>query len=511
MFIIFILVYVLLPLAFLTTACLAYKYHSDFKKLKDNVDSSRDMLSKIIEAKKSEEKLDGTVKDVANFMDKMKTEYEDKIKSLEHSLAINKVINEVAKEVNQSLELEKILQDTLDKILEVTGAETGLILITDRKNNRLTPAAFSGMSQELMDDIKKRFIKSNSGSRGEAITHGKSIRTGNISDPSSLTGVLLKKGSLKSLVTVPLKSKHEVVGIMQLGSYQEGKFSREEMNLLDTFGTHIGIAVNNANLYETIKHNMSQLEKKNLKLTELEQMKTDLVQLIVHDLKNPLMGIMGYTDLLMEEEKHYNKNQLTSLNMIYISSRDLMRMILNLLDISIMEEHRVTLKLDEINIRDIINRNIFEVKALLLKENKTVNLEIPERLPVIKADKDLIYRVVANLLNNAIKYSPPNGIITIGVNYGEMEKWLTVSIADEGQGIPKDYQDRIFEKFIQVDAKSRNIPNMRTSRGLGLTFCKLAVDAHGGRIWVESDVGKGSKFCFNLPFIYFPDEEDDGA
>jgi K+-sensing histidine kinase KdpD len=130
---------------------------------------------------------------------------------------------------------------------------------------------------------------------------------------------MLKKGSLKSLVTVPLKSKHEIVGIMQVGSYQEGKFSREDMNLLDMFGNYIGIAVNNANLYETIKNNMIQLEKKNLKLMEIEQMKTDLVQLIVHDLKNPLMGIMGYTDLLLEEEKHYNKKSDRALNMIYIS------------------------------------------------------------------------------------------------------------------------------------------------------------------------------------------------
>jgi len=123
-------------------------------------------------------------------------------------------------------------------------------------------------------------------------------------------------------------------------------------------------------------------------------------------------------------------------------------------------------------------------------------------------DSDLIHRVIANLLNNAIKYSPPSGNITIGVTWGTSAKWVTLYISDEGQGITKDYQERIFEKFMQLKAKSHSIPSFRTSRGLGLTFCKLAVEAHGGRIWVESDVGRGSKFCFNLPFIYFPDEEE---
>ncbi|HPZ08437.1 MAG TPA: ATP-binding protein [Candidatus Eremiobacteraeota bacterium] len=508
MFIIYILIYILLPLAFITTACLAYKYHYEFTKLKENVDVSKDMLSKIIEAKESEEKLDSTVKDVGNFMDKMKTEYEEKINSLENSLALHRVINEIAKEVNQSLELENILQDTLDKILGVTRTEVGLIMLIDKSNRGLNPAAFSGLSPEFIEEIKKKFIKSDTGTRGQAISLGKSIRAKHITDPGSLTGALLTKGSLKSLVTVPLKSKNEVVGIMQVGSYQEGKFSKEDMKLMDSIGNHIGLALYNAGLYETIKNHSEQLEKKNSKLIELEQMKTDLIQLIVHDLKNPLMGIMGYADILLEEEKNLTESQLSALNIIYISSKDLMRMILNLLDISIMEEQRVTLKLDEINIKDIINRNIYEVRPLLLRENKSIKLEIPERLPIIKADKDLIYRIIANLINNAIKYSPPSGIITIGVNYGDIEKWLTVYIADEGEGIPKDYQEKIFDKFIQLEAKNINIHNLRTSRGLGLTFCKLAVDAHGGRIWVESDVGKGSKFCFNLPFIYFPDEEE---
>jgi K+-sensing histidine kinase KdpD len=359
----------------------------------------------------------------------------------------------------------------------------------------------------LIEEIKNKPVNINIGTRGRALETGKTVKSIISESPSGFTGALLKKESLKSIVTVPLKAKDEIIGVMQLASKKEERFSEADINLLDLIGNHLGISINNLNLYETINIQLKQLEKKNIKLTELEHMKTNLIQMIVHDLKNPLMGIMGYIEILLEDEKSYSDSQVNAIKMIYISSKDLMRMILNLLDISRMEEQRITLKLDEVNLKDLINKNIYEVKSMTVRENKTIKLEFPEKLPIIKADRDLIYRVIANLLNNAIKYSPPGGNITIGIYHGDTGHWLTVYIADEGQGISKDYQNKIFQKFYQIEAKSRNIENFRTSRGLGLTFCKLAVDAHGGRIWVESDVGRGSKFCFNIPFIYFPDEK----
>ncbi len=632
MFTIYIIIamYLILIVATIVTAVYALKYHDEFNKLKESVSLSKDMISKIIEDKQSEDKLDSSVKDLTVFMEKMKGEYEDKLKEAESSLALlrnifessnlgialvteksgkivmcnkefkhltgygdkhikeknilniideynirenkkifimaeliqhrefimsdrndrifsvkiiytskeyqeenlltiifenvteqvklredinlqNKklsVINEIAKEVNHSLELQEILSDTIDKILEYTETDAGLVMIMNKDSKVLKPVAFSGISPSLIEDLKGLSIKSDRGTRGKVLSVGQPVIAKDIEEISSFTALLLSKGQLKSVAMVPLKSKNKVVGMMQIGSCKERIFSQEDLNLLHVIGNHVGIAINNANLYETIKHQLGQLEKKNSRLQELEQMKTSLVQMIVHDMKNPLLGMMGYTELLLEDEKKYDESHLNALNMIHIGSKDLMRMILNLLDISRMEEQRVTLRLEEVSLSDMINKNISEVRPILLKENKTVSLEIPGKLPIIKVDSDLIHRVIANLLNNAIKYSPPSGNIIIGVTWGTSAKWVTLYIADEGQGIPKDYQERIFEKFMQLKAKSHSIPSFRTSRGLGLTFCKLAVEAHGGRIWVESDVGRGSKFCFNLPFIYFPDEEE---
>lgn len=628
----YILIFFLLPIAFLTTAYYAFKYHYEFNKLNSSVNSAKDMINRVIETKKSEDKLDTSLQALTLYMEETKKEQEKKIRDYETTLELHKnifentgmgialiteksgkfviynnefkritgygekqlqekniisllnefeienykitgmaellhkrefviydkkkniisvkllytsksygdedlltiilddvtetiklredvdrqnkkllVLNQIAREVNQSLELQEMLQDTLDRVMEITSTEGGFIMLMDRDKNKLKPVAFSGISEELIEEIKNTYIKSDIGTRGRALSLKKSVTARHAPSEESLTRLLSIKGSLKSIAMVPLKSKNEIVGLMQVGSFKEARFTEEELKLLDGIGNYIGIAISNANLYETIKSQLKQLEKKNLRLTELEYMKRNLIQMIVHDLKNPLMGIMGYTDLLFEDEEKFTEHQINSLKMIYISSKNLMRMILNLLDISRMEEQRVTLKLEETNIRDLIGKNILEVNPILLKENKNVKTDFPEVLPIIKVDKDLINRVIANLLNNAIKYSPPGGNITLGANYGESGNWLTVYIEDEGKGIPKDYQDKIFEKFIQLETGQDKVHKFRTSRGLGLTFCKLAVEAHGGRIWVESDIGRGSKFCFNLPIIYFPDEERFGS
>ena len=112
------------------------------------------------------------------------------------------------------------------------------------------------------------------------------------------------------------------------------------------------------------------------------------------------------------------------------------------------------------------------------------------------ADRDLVHRVLANLLTNALKHTPAKTEISIHVRLDKKARAFIVSVQDTGEGVPPDFKERIFEKFSQAEAKRRN---HRVGSGLGLTFCKLAVEAHGGKIWVESEPGQGSEFFFTLP------------
>lgn len=248
-------------------------------------------------------------------------------------------------------------------------------------------------------------------------------------------------------------------------------------------------------LHDEVARTKAALEEKNQELLKLEHLKDSLMQMIVHDLKNPLTGIMGNIDLLMRKGRNIDEEKRKHLLLkTRDSSNRLLKMIMDLLDISKLEEEKMDLQWSRFNVTEIARETIKELRGLCEVEKKTLVLQNDETSIEINADRELIQRVIGNLLNNAIKYSPENTEIKVSVTPGEEE--TVVCVADQGQGIPPEHHERIFEKFAQVDSKkSRH----RADRGLGLTFCKMAVEAHGGRIWVESAGSAGSKFSFSLP------------
>lgn len=244
-----------------------------------------------------------------------------------------------------------------------------------------------------------------------------------------------------------------------------------------------------------IKSLHDELEDNYKKLKELEKMKDSLTHMIVHDLNNPLMVISGRIDLLkMEGEGEFTENQKKNLEKASSALQDLKRMINNLLDINKMEEGKIKLNYESFNLGDIAKELVDQMKVIAGDDDKNLSLEIPDDMPEISADKELIKRVITNLINNAIKFTLPKGSAVVKVLYNNSDKDFYVRVKDTGRGVPKQYLDRIFDKFVQVESK-----DVKPGRGLGLTFCKMTVEAHGGRIWVESEPGKGSLFTFTLP------------
>ncbi|MEQ8221982.1 MAG: ATP-binding protein [Candidatus Eremiobacterota bacterium] len=462
-------------------------YFEHFSKLLDETRQiARDLMTSQYGLKLSK-----NVETMAVIINQIKTRSYEESKLNTEKLSL---INAITKAVNQSLELESIMNNTLDKALLVTRADAGVMMLIDRESNKLVPMAFKGVSPVLIEEIQQTSLKLETGSHGRAYILGRTVKAHE--GPSSpLTDALVLKGSLLSIVNVPLKSEREVVGIMSIGSSRPDAFSDDDMKLLDAIGDQIGVALKNARLYSLVKNQVLELEEKNTRLRELEEMKNSLTQMIVHDLKNPLTGITGYVDLLFLENEAYNEEQLMALNMISVSCKNLMRMILNLLDIGKMEEKELRLQKTEINIGEIITKISDEFKPLLDVDNKKI-ITLLETAPGFMADRDLLYRVIANLVSNGISHSPRNKNIKIMTCLNEEKTEIVFCIEDKGIGIPEEYQKKIFDKFFQADEKQKS---MSSSRGLGLTFCKLAVEAHGGKIWVNSAPGKGSKFYFSMP------------
>ena len=236
---------------------------------------------------------------------------------------------------------------------------------------------------------------------------------------------------------------------------------------------------------EEIATQAQQLQEQNEKLVELDQFKQGMTSMIVHDLKNPLNSILSRTHAPPSEKETQYIRQ---------SGSQMLNMVMNILDVGKFEDTRMELDLTPCSLMKMVLFAWNQV-AFLAKEKEIKKItEIPATAQTL-ADKDILKRVLENLLTNAIKYSPVNSTIHIRLTQGE-EGFHRLEVVDQGTGIPADKLGTVFEKFGQVAARKSG--SVR-STGLGLTFCKLAIEAHGGEIGVESEIGVGSTFWFTVP------------
>lgn len=234
-------------------------------------------------------------------------------------------------------------------------------------------------------------------------------------------------------------------------------------------------------------------------LARLDKLRRDLMAMLVHDLKTPLGGLIGMVELGCQEAEQRGLEQLAEdMKVAAHSGRKLNSMILDLLDIARMEEGKLKLHLAPCDLGPLVEEAFSACRFMADERHISLREEVPADLPQPPIDKRLMGRVFTNLVANAIKHSRQEGEVVVKACVRPLAtgRELLVSVEDQGEGIPPEYVGRVFEKFVEVERKQLGLP---ADTGLGLTFSRLAVDAHEGAIWAESELGKGSKFCFTLP------------
>lgn len=227
-------------------------------------------------------------------------------------------------------------------------------------------------------------------------------------------------------------------------------------------------------------------------LRELEKMRDDLVNLVVHDMRSPLMSILGYLELALvakAEGPGLTREEFVRRSMD--SARRLSDMVTSLLDVSRLEAGQMPLKCADCDIRELAEAVVKRLGGLA--EGRNLSVKSPNTPALSHCDPEIIQRVVQNLLGNALKFTPVEGSITIEI--APEEQWTRFSVTDTGPGIPREHHDKVFQKFGQVAMRNDGQP----STGLGLTFCRLAVEAHGGSIQMDSEPGRGTAFHVRLP------------
>ncbi len=233
------------------------------------------------------------------------------------------------------------------------------------------------------------------------------------------------------------------------------------------------------------------LSQRNAKLEELEALKETLTQTLVHDLKNPLAAVLGNLELM---ERKSDESVVHLVRRSKAAAWRMHQMILNLLDIAQLEEGKLLLHPETIDAGSLARKACQEMEGGAAQRGVSLQIVADESGAVLKGDAAVLRRVLDNLVSNAIEHSPQGGVVRVAVAL--CEEGIEIAVADQGSGVPPEFRERIFEKFQRLESR-KSVPG--ANRGLGLTFCRLAVEAHGGTIWVDDAPAGGALFRALLP------------
>lgn len=435
-------------------------------------------------------------------------EKEELIHSLETKVQEFTILHQIAQIGTEMLALEQVLNNTLDRVLRLMAIESGAILLANEQRGEVSAVVRGGVSSRFLEKLKK--LPSSNSITGRLILSGMPVVIEDTAKYPQLADSLLMKEKLKSIAAVPLRSSGRIIGTLIITSRQLHSFSSAEIHLLNTIGEGLGPALKNAELYEALREKNRQLDEQNHELRsrqqkllektreveQASQLKSEFLANMSHELRTPLNVIIGFSELMLDQVPGpVNKKQQRCLEDVLNSGRHLLGLIDQVLDLSKIESGRTELKLAKIALPEVIESLKNTMLPILKPRRQSLRVRIEENLPLVYADKAKLRQVFFNLLSNSSRFTPEGGKIEIqAVKNGTH---CRVSVADNGIGIKKEDQNRIFEPFCQLDNTPTRGGNSGT--GLGLVVVKQIVEKHGGQVWVESEYEKGSRFSFTLP------------
>ncbi len=393
------------------------------------------------------------------------------------------VMQRIDRELNASLDLHRAMRITLDWSMRQSGAEAGLVAITEEEGN-LRVMAYEGYEMDFEDPQNIQKI-SQLPAIQKTLESSIAYRTDN-GDASGISSLL---PAAQGQLVVPIRRENKTIGIVFLESTQADVFDEETTAFLTRLSDHAAIAISNAQLY-------SAVEAANLA-------KSDFISFVSHELKTPMTSIRGFTDLLAAGAVGpVNEAQAGFLATIRSNVNRMASLVTDLADISRIEAGRLRLDFGAVSISEVIDEVVRSVKAQIDKKGQKLVVEIPDDLPAVWGDQTRLVQILLNLVSNANKYTPNNGTITIQAKRtqdGEdaaAPEVVQIAVKDTGIGIRPEDQKKIFTKFFRSDdPKAREA----SGTGLGLNITKNLVELQQGRIWFESEYRKGTTFYFTIP------------
>jgi signal transduction histidine kinase len=376
---------------------------------------------------------------------------------------------EITLDLASTLDLTVLLNRIVEVAADLSGAEAASILLYDEINQQLYFQAASNRTEPLLDGLT---VPVESSIAGRVVTNRKPIIVSDITmDPRHFDQVSkIVKIETTSLLGVPLIANGKVVGVLEAINKQDGNFNQEDQTILNALGAQAAVAIENSRLFH----------------------QSDLVAELIHELRTPLSSISTAADLLLRPEVS-DKQRSRMVVIIQNETLRLSEMTSSYLALASLESGRAQFNEEYFDFKTLLNECVLIMRTKANEKGYHLDVVTPASLPDLKADRNKIKQVIINLLSNAIKYNRPSGSIVVTVTTSNDE--LNIAVTDTGIGIAPESIPRVFEKFYRVPGSEY----IASGTGLGLSICKQIIEAHRGRIDVESQPGSGTTFTVHLP------------
>jgi signal transduction histidine kinase len=420
-------------------------------------------------------------------------ELQAKTRELVRSVEELKALGEVGQAVSSTLNLQTVLTTIVTRAVQLSGTDGGVIYEYDEAAREFRLRATHRMEDELIEALRAAPIRVGEGAVGQAAISRVPVQIPDIlgeREPSAtrVRPVLARLG-YRSVLAVPLLREEVIAGGLVVWRRETGGFSTEIVNLLQTFATQSTLAIQNARLFREIEEKSRQIES-------ASRHKSQFLASMSHEFRTPLNAIIGFSEVLLDPSLEVSEEKRSRfLTHILNSGKHLLGLINEILDLSKIEAGRLELEIEPASIGDVLEAAEGTMRPLATKKAINLRVESDGRIPRVPMDGARIRQVVLNLVGNAIKFTSEGGQVWLRADASD--EVVRVEVGDTGPGIPVKDHERIFLEFEQ--AWIGGAGSKPEGTGLGLALAKKLVEMHGGKIWVESEVGKGSRFFFTLP------------
>jgi signal transduction histidine kinase len=417
-------------------------------------------------------------------------ELRERTAELTRSVGQLTALGEVSRAVSSTLDVEAVLDTIVSRASQLAGAEGCSIYEYDEGAEQFHLRATHNLDPAFVETIRGVPLRRGEGLMGRATELREPVQVPDITEPGTYrSGVreALVRFGYRALLSVPLVREDEIIGSLSLNRKTPGEFAPEVIDVLKTFATQSALAIQNARLFQEIADKSRQLE-------EASRHKSEFLANMSHELRTPLNAILGFNEMILGEiYGELSPDLREPLTDIQNSGKHLLRLINNVLDLSKIEAGRMELAPTDYAVQDLVERVRASLHPLALEKGLGFAASVPEDIPLAYGDAGRITQCLTNLAGNALKFTR-QGRVEISVELqGDR---LVYRVRDTGIGIAKDKLDSLFTEFRQGDV---TVASEFGGTGLGLSISKKFVEMHGGRIWVDSEPGKGSVFSFEIP------------